>query len=177
MLRGNRIEIGERFILASVVDKTSRPSLAEKIAALACFVLLAPAAVACSRAGWIKQRVSTCDGDSITLRTGCSGPLWARRWPWLRHVAAGRLRWIGALPREDRDWQKMPAELCERVRSSRAGMFSLADVHRCHTPGDPEEWIHASYQAQRVDPNVARTVIKNLWKIAWSRQIAPLSRP
>jgi len=172
--RGGRVEIGERFILAPLSNRSSRSKAGERLAALAAWLLLAPLAEALTRGHWVEREVETCDGEKVMLRTGEAGPLWARRWPWLWQIAAGRMRWIGVLPRGHEDWSQMPAELSGPVRNARAGIFSLADLHACHTAADPGEWIHASYQAQRVDPKIPRQVLRNLWKIAWSQcQTAP----
>lgn len=169
MARGVRLELAERFILSSVDERNSRPGVGERLAALACSALLAPAAALLNRGAWTERRVTACEDDTIQLRTGRRGPLWLRRWPWLGHIAAGRLRWIGALPRGEEDFQRMPEELAKPVRAARAGMFSLADLHGCSSVEDAEEWIHASYQVQAVDPTISRPLKKNLWKLAWSQ--------
>jgi hypothetical protein len=84
------------------------------------------------------------------------------------------MRWIGVLPRGREDWNQIPEELSQPVRNARAGIFSMADLHACHTAADPGEWIHASYQAQQVDPGISREILRNIWKIAWSqRKTAP----
>ena len=163
-----RLELSEHFILSPVGPLNSRPGPTERLAALVCSALLAPAALL-NRGHWTEQRVTACDSDVISLRTGGRGPLWVRRWPWLRHIAAGRLRWLGALPRQEEDFSRMPPELAEPVRAARAGMFSLADLHGCSSVEDAEEWIHASYQVQGADPTVNRRLWKNFWKIAWSQ--------
>ena len=164
-----RLELSEQFILSPVGAVNSRPGPAERLAALACSALLAPAAALFNHGRWTEQRVTACENDVISLRTGERGPLWMRRWPWLGHIAAGRLRWLGALPRRDEDFERMPDELAEPVRAARAGMFSLADLHGCSSVEDAEEWIHASYQVQGADPTVNRRLWKNFWKIAWSQ--------
>ncbi len=169
MARDVRLELSERFILSPVGAPNTRPGVLERVAALVAGVALAPAAAWCNHGKWTEQRVTSCDDDVIHLRTGQKGPLWLRRWPWLGHIAAGRLRWIGALPRRQEDFARMPEELAEPVRAARAGMFSLADLHGCSSVEDAEEWIHASYQVQAVDPTVTRRLWKNLWKIAWSQ--------
>ena len=134
--------------------------------AAALFLLLAPLAKLWCHS-WDEREVATPDGAPISLRTGTAGPLWVRRWPWLAEIARGNLRWVGILPRAEEAWGLMPAELAAPLRASEPGVFSLADVHGCHDPADPEEWIHAVYQAQRADPKVTATVLKNFWRIAW----------
>jgi hypothetical protein len=174
MSRGVRLDLAEPFILSPVRARGSRPGLAGRLGALLCSVLLAPLALLrnARASDWTEQHVVTCDQDKIHLRTGRRGPLWMRRWPWFRHIAAGRLRWIGALPRKESDFAHMPKELAAQVRCARAGMFSLADLYHCSEVADADEWLHATYQVQGVDRTVTRRLRNNLWKIAWSHPIA-----
>jgi hypothetical protein len=104
----------------------------------------------------------------IALPTGRTGPLWCRRVPWLRHIAAGRLCWIGILPRGADELPQVPKEIAHTLQNAPNGMFSLADVYGCHDPADPEEWIHAAYQASAAGGNAGAVVLRNLWRIAWS---------
>jgi hypothetical protein len=173
MSRGVRLELAEQFILSPVRGRRSRPGLAERLAALLCSVVLAPLALLrnAGASDWSEEHVTACEQETIELRTGRRGPLWMRRWPWFRQIASGHLRWIGALPRGESDFERMPAELAAQVRTARAGMFSLADLYRCSGVGDPEEWIHASYQVQGVDDALPRRLWRNLWKIAWSQPV------
>lgn len=106
----------------------------------------------------------------MTLLTGRVGPLWLRRVPWLRHVAAGRLRWIGILPRGLNDLTQVPEEVAGGLRKAPPGVFSLADLHGCHEPDDPEEWIHAAFQASDAGKNVRSIILRHLWKIVWSQR-------
>ncbi len=164
--RGCRVEIGERFILSPVAGKSRGASATQRLGAAVLFALLAPLARLWCRA-WEVREVASSDGAPLRLRTGKSGPLWVRRWPWLAEIARGHLRWVGILPRAEAAWSLMPAELATPLRTAEPGLLSLADVHGCHDPADPEEWIHAVYQAQRADPRVTATVLRNFWKIAW----------
>jgi hypothetical protein len=113
--------------------------------------------------------VITHSGAAIRLRTGLGGPLWVRRWPWLWQIALGNFSWIGILPRGGDDWKCVPDEVLHQIRSSHFGIFSLADLHGCHDPADPEEFIHAIYQALQADCRSRKLVARNLWKIAWSK--------
>ena len=164
--RGCRVDIAERFILSPVEGGARGPSVMQRVIAGILFLLLAPLAMLWCRS-WESRDVATPDGRPFRLRTGGTGPLWVRRWPWLAQIARGNLRWVGILPRVETAWELMPAELAAPLRTSEPGMLSLADVHGCHDPADPEEWIHAVYQAQRADPRVTGTVLKNFWRIAW----------
>ena len=166
LARGCRVDIAERFILGPVAASSRKASALQRLAAFTLHALLAPVATLWCRK-WEERDVADLDGAAIRLRTGLQGPLWIRRWPWLAQIARGHLRWIGILPRQEDDWQRMPADIAAPLRASEPGVFSLADVHGCHDPADPEEWIHAVYQAQRADPNVTATVLRNFWRIAW----------
>ncbi|HEX4085835.1 MAG TPA: hypothetical protein VHY22_13060 [Chthoniobacteraceae bacterium] len=167
--RGCRVDIRERFILRPVVPQVRGVGLLQRAAAFVSYCLLAPFASLCNRMGWTSREVRTPGGDAVRLRTGLAGPLWARRWPWLLQIALGRFGWIGILPRREEDWESVPEEVLHQLRSSRFGMFSLADLHGCHDPADPEESIHAIYQALQADSRSRILVARNLWRIAWSR--------
>jgi hypothetical protein len=167
--RGSRVEIGERFILRPVVKYARGPNLLQRAMAFLGYGVLAPFAKAWNRAGWVSREVVTPAGAPIRLRTGIEGPLWARRWPWLLQVARGNFQWVGILPRRLEDWESVPEEVMNQIRSARFGVFSLADLHGCHDPADPEECIHAIYQALQADSRSRKLVVRNLWKIAWSR--------
>jgi hypothetical protein len=167
--RAARVDIHEGFIMRPVVSRMRSPSVIERMMALLFYWLLTPLAVLINRTGWSSRDLSGADSNPLRLRTGADGPLWVRRWPWLWEIARGKLRWIGILPRSEEDWNYFPKEVVHQMRTSRCGMFSLADLHGCHDPSDPEESIHAIYQALHVDPRTQRLVMKNLWKIAWSK--------
>ncbi len=166
--RGCRVDIRERFIMRPVVARVHGPGLLQRAAAFVTYWLLAPFARLFNRAGWSSREVVTQSGAAIRLRTGLAGPLWVRRWPWLWEIARGHFHWIGILPRVADDWKSVPDEVLHQIRSCHFGMFSLADLHGCHDPADPEESIHAIYQALQADPRSRNLVVRNLWKIAWS---------
>ena len=167
--RDCKVRIEESFIMGPVVDRTSGPTVVERLAAAAAFALLAPFAGLWNGGGWSERSVAGRGGKLISLRTGRRGPLWARRWPWLAQIVKGHLHWIGILPREESEWQNMPPETAQRLRCASVGVFSLADRHGCHEPSEPEEWIHAAYQAFGVDLQARAQVSRNLWRIAWSK--------
>jgi hypothetical protein len=167
--RGCRVDIAERFIMRHVVGSREGTAFLGRAVAFVTYGLLAPFAQLCNHAGWTTREVVTQSGKAISLLTGLAGPLWARRWPWLWQIARGQFGWIGILPRAADDWKRVPDEVLHQIRSCRCGMFSLADLHGCHDPGDPEESIHAIYQALQADPRSRKLVMRNLWKIAWSR--------
>jgi hypothetical protein len=71
----------------------------------------------------------------------------SNRAAWLPLVWQGKLPLYGVLPRTagqlgtlSEDWQNV-------LRHAPIGVFSYADSQGCHTPADPEEAVHAVYQA------------------------------
>ncbi|SRR5579862_1093393 len=168
--RGCRVDIGESFVMRPVKRQSCGPGLLERAAAFIAYGMLAPFAKLWNRAGWTSREIVVPQsGAAIPLLTGSGGPLWARRWPWLWEIARGRFRWIGILPRDAEHWKSIPSEVLSQLQSCCFGMFSLADLHGCHDPSDPEESIHAIYQGLQADSRSREWVAKNLWKIAWSR--------
>ncbi len=157
---GARVEIAERFLLSSLRPSARGPGATARLAALLTWVLLrpfAPSPASC--------RVWECagrDGRTFSLREGSDGPLWRRRHSWLLHVAAGRMRWIGVLPRSSTAWKGVPADLRDALRSATPGLVSLADAHECHSTDHPEEWVHAAYQALAVEGGVRRMLARRL---------------
>ena len=178
MARAVRLELSERFILSPVGAPDSRPGPGERLAALVCSALLAPAAALWNRGRWTEQRVTACENDLISLRTGRRGPLWLRRWPWLRHIAAGRLRWIGALPRQP----KRISSACRRNWPSRCAPRGRG-CFRWRTCTDAPAWRtrkNGSTPATRCRPPIPtlnRRLWKNVWKIAWSQPTPTLQAP
>jgi len=168
--RGCRAEIEEPFIMAAIVERSLRPRVISRLLALLCWLALTPIGRFCARGGCVVRRIRWQDGTTCDLATGRRGPLWLRRVSWLRHIAADRMRWIGILPRGLDELAHVPEEIARELRKAPAGMFSLADVYGCADPGDPEEWVHAVYQACPAGRDAAATVRRNLWKIAWSHQ-------
>jgi hypothetical protein len=168
--RGCRADIEDSFIMSPVIERSLRPRAFARIVALMCWALLFPLVRLFSRSPQDRRTVRGCSGESIHLRTGRTGPLWCRRISWLRHIAIGRLRWVGILPRGKDELAQVPAELAHAFHDAPPGMFSLADIHGCHEPSDPEEWIHAAFQASAAGENARSVVRQNLWKIAWSQR-------
>jgi len=165
--RACRVDIRESFILAPVSTHRQSASLFEKLAALGAWLALAPAATFWPGQAWDRREIRDSKGDIFTLTTGRRGPLIVRRWPWLKGIFAGHLRWYGILPRKAEDWEHLPSETAERLKSSPAGVFSWADLHGCHDPAAPDEWIHAAYQALQKDDTVRQVLRKNTLRLAW----------
>ena len=84
----------------------------------------------------------------------------------MREIFAGNLRWYGILPRGAGDWEHLPSETAERLKSSPADTFSWADLHGCHDPAAPDEWIHAAYQVLQKDDTVRKILWKNTLRLA-----------
>lgn len=167
--RGCRVEIAEPFVMSPVTARSPRPGLLSRALALLCWLILAPFAHCFSWRNPAVRTIRGLRGEAFDLPTGCTGPLLLRRVGWLKHIAAGRLRWIGILPRRAFELAQVPLEFVKALQSAPPGLFSLADVHGCHEPTDLEEWIHAAFQASAEGGNSASLVLRNLWKIAWSQ--------
>ncbi len=161
-----RVDIRESFIMASVSTHRQSTSITEKAGALTALVFLAPIAALWPGQSWDEREVINHKGDILLLSTGRKGPLVIRRWPWLKEVVSGNLRWFGILPRLEADWAHLPLETAERLRSSPPGLFSWADLQGCHDPSCPDEWIHAAYQVLQKDDTIMRLLRSRLTYLA-----------
>ncbi|MEI8341349.1 MAG: hypothetical protein WCH43_07445 [Verrucomicrobiota bacterium] len=167
--RGCRVDIRESFILGTVAQHRASTTPLEKMAALVLWVFLAPVAKFWPGQTWESREVTCSAGFPMTLATGTHGPLIVRRWPWLRSVTAGQLCWFGILPRTESDWQHLPSETAERLKSSPPGLFSWADLQGCHETSAPDEWIHAAYQVLQQDGTVRHLLRRSLMHLALTR--------
>ena len=165
--RACRLDIRESFILAPVSAHHQAASMPEKAAAFVCWLLLAPVAKGWKGQEWRTSEIMDHKGEVLSLKTGKSGPLIIRRWPWLKSVFSGNLRWFGILPRTASDWEHLPPETAERLKASPAGIFSWADLHGCHEPSAPDEWIHAAYQVLQKDDTVKRVLRRKAMRLAF----------
>jgi hypothetical protein len=66
---------------------------------------------------------------------------------WLPLVWQGKLPLYGVLPRSKEQFEKLDPDWQNIIRHSPIGVFSYADSQGCHSPTDPEEAVHAVYQA------------------------------
>ena len=164
--RSCRVDIRESFIMASVSTHRQTASLLEKLTALATWLAVAPVAKFWPGQTWDERHILDYKGDLRALKTGRCGPLIVRRWPWLKQIYAGNFRWFGILPRRAEDWDHLPPETAERLKSSPAGIFSWADIHDCHDPSAPDEWLHAAYQVLQKDDTVRQILRKNTLRLA-----------
>ncbi|MEM9158280.1 MAG: hypothetical protein AAGB46_04460 [Verrucomicrobiota bacterium] len=163
---GCRVPIADSFILSKIGQKIKGAPLYERIFAALLFSALSPVA-ALSRIDWTELSVHDGRGGELTLKTGNSGRLIFRRIHWLKEVFKGRMRLIGILPRPT-DWSlEADNEVEHRLKETLPGFLSLSDLHDCHSPNDPDEWIHASYQALGANQDVSKIVRSNLLKLAF----------
>ncbi|MDB6076808.1 MAG: hypothetical protein JWO82_555 [Akkermansiaceae bacterium] len=71
----------------------------------------------------------------------------ATRLAWLRLVWKGEMRLFGVLPRSPAQMNALPDDWRSAIEHAPTGVFSYADCHGCHSPEDPDEALHATYQA------------------------------
>jgi exosortase/archaeosortase family protein len=110
---------------------------------------------------------------SLRLRSYSRGPLLLRRSGWLRHVAAGNLRLVGVLPRTDEDWKILSPDTRSALEQAPVGVFALSDLYHCHSAGQPDEWMHAVFQAGSADGIGQRMAWKSLPHIALTNPVEP----
>lgn len=163
-----RVNISDSFILSELGDRIRKASLSERLFAMLLFTLAAPI-VALSQMDWMLVEAHDGKGGAIALKTGKNGCLLTRRWHWLKEVVKGRMRLIGILPRP-LDWSiAEDQELEQRLKQAPPGFLALSDLHDCHSPNDPNEWVHASYQALGGDKSIAKLIRNNFWQLAFKR--------
>ncbi len=165
---GCRVPITDAFILSNLGQRICKTSIRERLLAISLFVLASPI-VALSHIDWTIIEAHDGSGGALELKTGENGCLLARRWHWLREVFKGRMRLIGILPRP-LEWNiNDDRELDQRLKEARPGVLSLSDLHNCHNAYEPNEWIHASYQALSGDKNIRKLIRGNFWKLAFMK--------
>lgn len=71
----------------------------------------------------------------------------ANRIAWLPLVWRGEMPLHGVLPRSSAQFDALSPDWQNVLRHAPIGVFSHADVLGCHSPDEPEEAIHAVYQA------------------------------
>lgn len=71
----------------------------------------------------------------------------SNRSAWLPLVWQGKLPLYGVLPRSASQFEALVPDWQNALRYAPIGVFSYADSQGCHSPEDPEEAIHAVYQA------------------------------
>ena len=89
----------------------------------------------------------------------------ANRAAWLPLVWQGKLQLFGVLPRSADQFEALSPDWQHLLRHSPMGVFSYADTQGCHSTANPEEAIHAVYQAAlppaTLNPSIAE-FIQNL---------------
>ncbi len=146
--RGVGVEVLDEFVLSSMESASLYPSLAERICA---FVFASPLT-------WLARLVNrgvppeeaVCQlsrSKTVCLLTYSKGPLCLRRAPWLHMVAEGKMKIFGVLPRTEENWKKLSPEARSVLDQASVGVFALSDLYDCHSPKEPDEWMHAVFQA------------------------------
>lgn len=167
--RGVSVEVVDEFVLAPLGAATSSPSWAERL--LATLAAGPLEWLARLRNRGIPPAETTAllpRARSIALRTYAAGPLCLRRAAWLRHVAAGKMRIVGVLPRRPDDWAELSPETRSALEQAPAGVFALSDLYHCHSASQPDEWMHALFQAGAADAAGQRLARKALLIIAFT---------
>jgi hypothetical protein len=168
--RGTRVDITDRFILASLRDRGVTPGPAERLLALLLWLAALPWSLA--HLGAPSIGFTPLGWGGRQLRTGGRGPLLVRRRSWLWAVFAGRLRLIGVLPRTVADLARLPDDVRALVAQAPAGAISWADANGVHRTEDPLEWLHAVYQASGPDAASQREIRRRIWPLLAGRDDA-----
>jgi hypothetical protein len=163
--RGCRVEIGEEFILSPLGEERSRPRLLERGAALLLALLGSTLALRHGRATQA-ETFQIYRGPAVAVATGTAGPLLVRRRCWLYRVAAGHWRLVGVLPRSEAAVADLAPDVRDTLLRAPVGVFSLADLHGCHSAGESEEWLHALFQAVPTGVGSERIVRRRIWQLA-----------
>jgi len=165
--RGVGVEVVDEFVLARLGGPASSPPWFERLlAAVAMFPLEGIARLFNLGVHPSETTVQVGRSRRINLRSYPEGPLVLRRSGWLGQVAAGHLRLVGVLPRTGDDWENLPSETRSALEQAPVGVFALSDLYHCHSPGQPDEWMHAVFQAGSADGIGQRMAWKSLPHIA-----------
>ena len=170
--RGVAVEVLDEFVLSSLGSEVLLPSLLERTGA---FLLSYPME-------WIAKFVNRgippnktvfqlSRSKTICLRTYSKGPLCLRRAAWLKLVAEGKMKFFGVLPRTDKDWEKLSPEVRSVLEQSCTGVFALSDLYECHSAKNPDEWMHAVFQAGNPVGKSQRSVLTSVLKIAFKNPL------
>ena len=108
------------------------------------------------------ETFQTFDGRTLpgTADAGLSNRL-----AWLPLVWKGELPLYGVLPRTNEQLSNLDPDWQNVLRHAPIGVFSYADSQGCHHPSDPDEALHAVYQASLPPETLAgatRSFIRNL---------------
>jgi hypothetical protein len=83
------------------------------------------------------------------------------------------LRLTGVLPRGAKDWETLPPEAQSALKDAPVGVFALSDLYGCHSPEEPDEWMHAVFQAGAPHGAGQRLAKRSLLKIAMTTPAQP----
>jgi len=170
--RGIRVEITESFIMSSRHLADNKPSMAARFIAGAIWLVVSPLAALWPGQTWTPG-LYVSGREGVTLFSGTKGPLIVRRWPWLKAIMGGDLRWFGALPRTEKQVRALPEDLAQRMTEHIPGLFSWSDSHGCYSPDDEDEWIHAAFQLLHDDGSVDRVLRKKAFALAFTTPPTP----
>jgi hypothetical protein len=164
---GVNLKIAEDFILCDLSRRSRRTPLGERMLAAFLFAgLIVPAAFRNGFRSPHRQVVRLGDGEEMELRTWSKGPLMLRRVFWLLAVLRGRFRILGVLPRGANDWDALTPELHALLAGTPAGVFALSDLHDCHDAAQPDESLHAAYQAGAAENFGLRQLKRAIFAVA-----------
>ncbi len=163
--RACRVDIHESFILSSRHLAQGKPSFLSRFVAAMLWLILAPLALLWPGQSWQRKDCLSAR-ENISLATGSKGPLIIRRWPWLKTIVSGKLRWIGPLPRTEKQVEALPEDLTQRLAEQLPGLFSWADSHGCYSVDQEDEWIHTAFQLLHDDGSVNRLLRRKMVTLA-----------
>ncbi len=127
----------ETHLLSTLKKTTANVPLKDRLLALLLFVRLGGARSS-------GQSFVTFDGRSLP---GNPAAGLSNRAAWLPLVWQGKLPLYGVLPRSAAQFEALSPDWKNALRYAPIGVFSYADSQGCHSPADPEEALHAIYQA------------------------------
>jgi hypothetical protein len=165
--RGVGVEVVDDFVLSSLGGSPSTAPWFERLLAALVGLPMEWAARLRNRGSASRETTyQTGRVQSIQLRSYAGGPLCLRRSGWLRQVAAGKMRLVGVLPRTAEDWKSLPADARSALEHAPVGVFALSDLYHCHSASQPDEWMHAAFQAGAANGAGQRMAWKSLLRIA-----------
>lgn len=106
--------------------------------------------------------------DGLSMVDG-DGPIWRRRRSWLRHVAAGRMRLVGVLPRTREQFDQLSPDWQQILKDAPRGVLAYSDLHGSHSPEDEVEPVHAVYQASAQSTQIRNAIRENAWRLFKTR--------
>ena len=165
--RGIGVEVVDEFVLAPLGSSPASPPWLERM--LAGLVSIPMEWIARLFNRGAESRETTFQlgrSQSLNLRSYSRGPLCLRRSGWLRQVAAGKMRLVGVLPRTAEDWKSLSPDARSALEQAPVGVFALSDLYHCHSSRQPDEWMHAAFQAGAANGVGQRMARRSLLRIA-----------